>query len=576
MDILPTPQSRIEELMLAFITRDMTNVIQPQSRIEEYWYHMIEGTNSLPIPQSRVEILLKKIIENDKNEIPHSQSRIEDFLISILTGEIDELPTPKSRSELFLDYITRNNQAVEDVEYLSYTGTNITAYNTVEKPIKSAILKGNTLVNLASNNYVLTSASKIENGFKLNAITSNNDHKLTFKVEAKSNTHYTYIFNSDTAFEFMTGWDATDSDGWVQPTYKAVIGLNVIKVKTEVDNKNKNLMIRTTGNRVGNKDVLLTNFMLLEGDYTNVDIPYFEGMTSVKMPALTTTGKNLFDMNRPYDAITDSQATVVQDTNQITVSSAESGIYVNANFILDKDFFAGKTVTGSCLYESDEKDIGTVQIVYQDGNGEHHYQWIRTPRTFTFPNSFIGDVMLSVSANNTGTPQSNTVTVKNIQLELGSTATSYEPHKSNILTVNEDVTLRSNGSVYDELDLLTGKLTQRIDEDGSVLTQEVVKTVDLSIVNQDRNKVNKLSAFNDITHIISSSDEPDSLVAAVTVEVPTKLPESLINAKELSANYYGSSRGLNKMQLDQDINSIMAMSAMTELYELALTLGGDV
>ena len=30
---------------------------------------------------------------------------------------------------------------------------------------------------------------------------------------------------------------------------------------------------------------------------TNVDIPYFEGMQSVKMPVLTTTGKNLFDGN---------------------------------------------------------------------------------------------------------------------------------------------------------------------------------------------------------------------------------------------------------------------------------------
>ena len=161
-------------------------------------------------------------------------------------------------------------------------------------------------------------------------------------------------------------------------------------------------------------------------------------------------------MNRPYDNLTDSQATVVQDTNQITVSSsAESGTYVNANFILDKDFFAGKTVTGSCLYESDEKDIGTVQITYQDGNGEHHYQWIRTPRTFTFPNNFIGDVMLSVSANNTGTPQSNTVTVKNIQLELGSTATSYEPY-------SEEVTLRGIGDVKDTLDCLTGEYIKRI------------------------------------------------------------------------------------------------------------------
>ena len=43
-------------------------------------------------------------------------------------------------------------------------------------------------------------------------------------------------------------------------------------------------------------------------------------------------------------------------------------------------------------------------------------------------------------------------------------------YKTNILTCNEEVVLRSNGDVYDELNLLTGKLTQRIGEvivDGS-------------------------------------------------------------------------------------------------------------
>ena len=155
-------------------------------------------------------------------------------------------------------------------------------------------------------------------------------------------------------------------------------------------------------------------------------------LVSVKMPVLKTTGKNLFDMNRPYDAITDSQATVVQDTNQITVSSADSGTYASANFILDKDFFAGKTVTGSCLYESDIKDIGTVQINYQDGNGKKYYHSLKYKESFTFPNDFTGDILLCVYANNTGTPQSNTVTVKNIQLELGTKSTTYDSHKSNV------------------------------------------------------------------------------------------------------------------------------------------------
>lgn len=238
----------------------------------------------------------------------------------------------------------------------------------------------------------------------------------------------------------------------------------------------------TTPTSMTNKLLVMSNktnkeVMILEGDITSKTIPYFKGIKSAfedeDRIEILSYGKNLFDMNRPYDAITDSQTTVVQDTNQITVSSADSGMYVSANFILDKDFFAGKTVTGSCLYESDEKDIGTVQISYQDGNGEHHYQWIKTPRTFTFPNNFIGDVMLCVCANNTGTPQSNTVIVKNIQLELGTKATTYEPSNTTKIPLLSPLRSLPNG-VCDELiiDRLNhkAKLIQRIGEvvlDGS-------------------------------------------------------------------------------------------------------------
>ena len=68
------------------------------------------------------------------------------------------------------------------------------------------------------------------------------------------------------------------------------------------------------------------------------------------------------------------------------------------------------------------------------------------------------------------------------------------------------MTLRSNGDICDELNLLTGQLTQRIGEDGVVLSQEVVKTVDLSILDQNENKVSSISSFNDTTHITASSE----------------------------------------------------------------------
>ena len=166
--------------------------------------------------------------------------------------------------------------------------------------------------------------------------------------------------------------------------------------------------------------------------------------------------------------------------------------------------------------------------------------------------NFLGTIFTAINAGTlkvTYTTDSNTVYIRFIdntndltnkyQIEIGSTATDYEePNyelksvkmpvlttsnedgtKTNILTVNEDVTLRSNGSVYDELDLLTGKLTQRIDEDGSVLTQEVVKTVDLSVIDQDGNTLSQIKPLEGIMHI---STDGTPLKPTVTMEIPVE------------------------------------------------------
>lgn len=425
--------------------------------------------------------------------------------------------------------------------------THATFQNVVPYAYGKAVLKGQTLVNEALIDYMNTNNYATISGDTLTLDLSRQNSLIELTKENPllvPNAIYTCIL-------YDVVGDTTNVNFSIQNASSTKLHLKDVGYKFKFtmgigNNTTKRLCY--VENLVATSGTVSFKMVLLKGDYTNVDIPYFTGMQSVIMPVLTTTSKNLFDMNRPYDAITDSQATVVQGTNQITVSSAESGIYVNANFILDKDFFAGKTVTGSCLYESDEKDIGTVQIHYQDGNGEQHYQWIRTPRTFTFPNNFIGDVMLSVSANNTGTPQSNTVTVKNIQLELGSTPTPYEPYKSNILTVNEDVELGSVGEVKDELNLLTGQLTQRTetrayqegDESNSEvitdmantrykLPKESIKTVDLTCLNEQGESVNFMP-FEGTMHVSTSSNTlPPLMDMNVPVEATTQNLNSFAN-----------------------------------------------
>ena len=56
---------------------------------------------------------------------------------------------------------------------------------------------------------------------------------------------------------------------------------------------------------------------------------------------------------------------------------------------------------------------------------------------------------------------------------------TYVPYRQSILSCSEEIILRSNGDVYDELDLLTGQVIQRIGEDNEILEEEIVRTVEL-------------------------------------------------------------------------------------------------
>jgi hypothetical protein len=98
------------------------------------------------------------------------------------------------------------------------------------------------------------------------------------------------------------------------------------------------------------------------------------------------------------------------------------------------------------------------------------------------------------------------------------TTTNEDGTKTNILTVNEDVALHSNGGVCDELDLLSGQLTQRIGENNEVLTQEVVKTVVLSCLDEN-NTPTKFKPYEGVMYVQTSSE---TLPPLLDMEVPVE------------------------------------------------------
>ena len=166
-------------------------------------------------------------------------------------------------------------------------------------------------------------------------------------------------------------------------------------------------------------------------------------LQSVKMPVLTTTGKNLFN-----------------PTKMIINDGAPYGYYKYKN---DKSV--------RCTLSLSDKDTSVdIDGIYfgftEKGNADGSILWLISNGSVVYPDSLAivsNHNFINIYPNKT--EALNKLTERfNIQLEHSEAKTTYEPYKSNILTVNEDVTLRSNGSVHDELDLLTGKLTQRIDK----------------------------------------------------------------------------------------------------------------
>lgn len=235
-------------------------------------------------------------------------------------------------------------------------------------------------------------------------------------------------------------------------------------------------------------------------------------LVSVKMPVLHTVGKNLIPLK--------------EDWVQGQIMNG-GGISVNSYSLSTKSKIKVKPNT-KYTFSTKSSDC---KIAYHEWEANGKYikdsGWKTAfPYTFTTNNKAEYINLTTRRVSNVDSTVDNLDDTLIWQLEESSTATTYEPHKSNILTVNEDVTLRSNGNICDELNLLTGQLTQRIDEDGEVLSQEVVKTVDLNIKDQNNQVVNHLTSFEGGTHFDTSSQTGTPL-PTLEVDVVTDLEETL-------------------------------------------------
>ena len=365
--------------------------------------------------------------------------------------------------------------------------------NVMDGHAKSAILKGQTLVNifphLQNDNYLVDGTNSViidENIYKVyHSTTANYSIRLktdVFATKMKSNTDYTLIINiiestitktgvklGISTHENLSCIDATNIIGTARVDLGNTVGFFKEKVRLKDDLRSTRIsdiyfcFWDGTGN---DTEYVKFKVMLLEGDYTNVDIPYFEGMQSVKMPVLTTTGKNLFDFKNAqwlkggnFNPTYGNSGNIVIENMSLKLSNPSSCVGTIVDGLKpNTEYYISANITNTSTMVINSGLSYVVNNTTIDGG-------INRKRT-TNSN---GELAISIGVYNANT-NGGYVLVENIQVEEGSTATSYEPFKTNILSVSEDIKLRGIGDVRDELNLLTGEVTERIGEivlDGS-------------------------------------------------------------------------------------------------------------
>ena len=344
--------------------------------------------------------------------------------------------TLKQANDANVEYAVKT--AIGEFNYLDYEGQNITATNTLEGRSKSAILKGQTLVNLVPEKIIDYTATSDWDGF--NALGQNSATQESWRTlqDLKPNTKYfisCYVetFNVGEGQYYLLN-NPNNSTVFAESLEVRATGLHkwVLTSKSELTEK-VSIVLRSQ-NAYARGAIKIRDFMIIEYQegMENWDIPYFEGMTSVKAPVLHSVGKNLWkrgDLNNFDTMFIDEimpEGTYYFSGEQTTTYDAPVAIALRDS----KSNVLGNTSLGGKI--TIDKKASQIAI-YSNG---HNF------------------------ANSAG----KFLSVNNFMMEKGSAATPYEPHKSNILSTPQDLELRGIGNVKDELNLATGELTQRIGE----------------------------------------------------------------------------------------------------------------
>ena len=423
-------------------------------------------------------------------------------------------------------------------------GQYVTINDTKESGALGVELKGQTLVNLVPSSVV------VSGGRKLHKDDGSGQIVYTYKpkVPLKPNTVYTcFVWLKDVVNPNSVPLNCSMSnrDFYARPMTN---GLNIAvgTTKSELGGENCNIRIANADVIAGARGVLL-DAVVVEGDYSSIEINPFYGMASCKMPILSTVGKNLFDGGIKNGSNLHIN-TGIEESGTRTIPLNFTKVKPNTTYTFSRPLALG--AIGLRFYDKDKNYI------------KHGSTSATTSITFTTPNQCYYIKWVD-EANKT---------TEGYQIEEGSTGTTYEPHKTSILSLPEEVVLRSlpNG-VCDTFNTRTGVYTQRVGAmvlNGSDPITSRVKQVDNVLTTTSRCYLDYASIPSDISMkpFSSANRVSDKLICdilPVKAVVPDMQQDDIESVGQTTAGFSIRVRGKSITECKQRL----AERPVTILYE---------
>lgn len=376
-----------------------------------------------------------------------------------------------------------NKGEIQNYTYVKYSGNIVTATNTLEKPIKNAILKGDTKYRDVDTGEILDSFDGTKNlelvSVKMPVLMTTNQDNILGKCSVNVSFAYGgYIKKlTDTTGEF------------------------------KVTNSSQDVKIRVNGvNTIIGRDKLCYVTVLFGEDMSNVDFNVSRGWTLLKdnrtlvFKGVTYGGNDIGGL-----VLTSNRGIVL---NQLYTFEVISVVPILSTWTFD-DYEPYKTNILSTPSDLELRGIGDVkdelncltgQVTECIGEyqitGEEEWVFVQAHRRLEIKNpTFMPNAISGGFACDKLEPkQGNNLTLHST---MGTYYIGYTSSNYIRIILGNDITFLSQGIEWLKANKPTIQYT---------LATPTIKTVDLSILDQNENKVNLISSFDDTTHVITSSD----------------------------------------------------------------------